>query len=370
MRLFQLFSLYLLLFLSCSSDSSNEINFEFEKTVNISISDTTDSQPIKISYYYDLKSNHEYLVNYNSDFDIIEFYCINDFQLNFVMDLNFKAKGVLIHNLDSIFCISKFNDSIFLLNTNSEIVNSWNINKILYSNEGKYVAEFNMNEQIHLINKSLIFKIGLDAYPFEHYKAYTLFNFNIVNQQHNKLVKFPIEISKQDDPGLISKSYCESNGNIVVIFSDDPTMFKNDKTGNLINHKIIKSKYIQEFSKYDTTLGKKFSYNNKHQIMKPEFFRILYDNYNNVFYRINKHKQEFEVNGIINDYYDGSWSISILDSNLNLIYEQLFPPKKYYFLNTFVTKEGLFISNNNPNNPNYDENYFSFSLFKLKERLK
>ncbi|MCW5885123.1 MAG: DUF4221 family protein [Candidatus Kapabacteria bacterium] len=370
MRLYHFFSVYIIFLFSCSSDSSNEINFEYEKTFSISISDTTDSQPNKISYYYDLKSKQEYLVNYNADFDIIELYSIKYFNLNYVIHLNFKAKGIFIHNLDSIFCISKFNDSIFLINTNSEILQSWDINEILYVPEGKYVTEYNINEQMYLIDNNLIIKIGLDGYPFEHYKAYTLLNFNIVSQQHNKLVKYPIEISKQDDPGLISKSYCESNGCIVVIFSDDPTIFKYDKIGNLISYKIIKSKYIQEFSKYDTTLGKKFSYNNKHQIMKPEFFKILYDNYNKVFYRINKHKQEFEVNGIVNDYYDCSWSISILDSNLNLIYEQLFPPKNFYFLNTFVTKEGLIISNNNPNNPNYDENYFSFSLFKLMKRIK
>lgn len=55
--------------MSCSESKEGSIKLIYNKDIKIQISDTTDSKPNKLFYYYDEKGETEYLVNLNNDFN-------------------------------------------------------------------------------------------------------------------------------------------------------------------------------------------------------------------------------------------------------------------------------------------------------------
>jgi hypothetical protein len=58
-------------------------------------------------------------------------------------------------------------------------------------------------------------------------------------------------------------------------------------------------------------------------------------------------------------------SIIIIDKNFRKIGELKLPQNKFLVSNAFVAKEGLYISNNHPENPQMQDNKLSFTLFEL-----
>ena len=62
-----------------------------------------------------------------------------------------------------------------------------------------------------------------------------------------------------------------------------------------------------------------------------------------------------------------NFSIMILDKDLNVIGETLFPDYTFNPHLWFVREEGLYISTNNEMNPNYDENQLVFKRVELND---
>jgi len=61
--------------------------------------------------------------------------------------------------------------------------------------------------------------------------------------------------------------------------------------------------------------------------------------------------------------------VMILDKDFKILAEDKFPGKTHDLTDFFVTDKGLWISNNNPENPNFSEDHLSFTLFELAEKL-
>ena len=57
----------------------------------------------------------------------------------------------------------------------------------------------------------------------------------------------------------------------------------------------------------------------------------------------------------------------VLNADFEIIGETKFPGKKYFYKMSFVGKEGLYISENNLANPQFDENKLVFTCFKIKK---
>ena len=60
------------------------------------------------------------------------------------------------------------------------------------------------------------------------------------------------------------------------------------------------------------------------------------------------------------------FSVIVLNADFEIIGETRFPGKKYFYKMSFVGKEGLYISENNLENPQFDENKLVFTRFKIK----
>ena len=100
----------------------------------------------------------------------------------------------------------------------------------------------------------------------------------------------------------------------------------------------------------------------------PAYHNIMYDKYRDVYYRIVELPYELKQNESPFDTPKGrEFSIIIFDKDLNIIGETKFPGNKYLYKMSFVGRDGLYISENNLANPEFDEDKLVFACFALED---
>ena len=99
----------------------------------------------------------------------------------------------------------------------------------------------------------------------------------------------------------------------------------------------------------------------------PKYWHIMYDKYRNVYYRFAEMPYKLASNESPYDEPKGKeFSVIVLNKDFEIIGETRFPGKKYFYKKSFVGREGLYISENNLENPQFDENKLVFTCFKIK----
>ena len=99
----------------------------------------------------------------------------------------------------------------------------------------------------------------------------------------------------------------------------------------------------------------------------------MYDKYRKVYYRVAYPASTIEESdNYLKIIRSGkkNFSIMILDKDLNVIGETLFPDYTFNPHLWFVREEGLYISTNNEMNPNYDENQLVFKRVEKYELMR
>ena len=100
----------------------------------------------------------------------------------------------------------------------------------------------------------------------------------------------------------------------------------------------------------------------------PKYHNIMYDKYRDVYYRIAEFPYEFKANeSPFDDPKGREFSVIVFDKDFNIIGETKFPGNKYFYKMSFVGRDGLYISENNLANPEFDENKLVFACFKLED---
>ena len=100
----------------------------------------------------------------------------------------------------------------------------------------------------------------------------------------------------------------------------------------------------------------------------PRYWHIMYDKYRNVYYRFAEMPYKLAPNESPYDEPKGKeFSVIVLNKDFEIIGETRFPGKKYFYKMSFVGREGLYISENNLENPQFDENKLVFTCFKIKK---
>ena len=99
---------------------------------------------------------------------------------------------------------------------------------------------------------------------------------------------------------------------------------------------------------------------------RGKYHNIMYDKYRDIYYRIAELPYELQRNeSPFDDPRGREFSIIIFDKDLNIIGETKFPGNKYFYKMSFVGKDGLYISENNLANPDFDEDKLVFACFQL-----
>ncbi len=100
----------------------------------------------------------------------------------------------------------------------------------------------------------------------------------------------------------------------------------------------------------------------------PSYHNIMYDKYRDVYYRFVELPYELKQNeSPFDDPRGREFSIIIFDKDFNIIGETKFPGNKYFYKMSFVGRDGLYISENNLANPEFDEDKLVFACFALED---
>ena len=103
---------------------------------------------------------------------------------------------------------------------------------------------------------------------------------------------------------------------------------------------------------------------------KAKYWHIMYDKYRDVYYRFAEMPCELAKDENPYDEFSHKsreFSVIILDKDFRIIGETKFPGNKYFIRMSFVGRDGLYISENNLANPEFDEDKLVFACFALED---
>jgi hypothetical protein len=376
---------------SCKNDKAN-IQGKFKNTDlgNIVIS-TIREIPIDYKDYYYSYQTH--VINEN---DSIYLYRENYFT-NSCSVINWTSNKVVKryeYEEEGPNSISRFTRAALLpIGKDSMLIGTLSGKIYLAENDSvlltKNLEVDNIPLQIMATNSDLPQRINTTAfmseYPFEYmgddfYKHNILVSYNFkTNQFKKRNIFYPSKYYNKCFGNYATfTSFTLNNENkFVFSFPIDSNLYIYDPELDAVTDTIPnkKSKFIPELTPIST--GSKCPHEDEEISLKsyyPAAFytHIRYDKYKDVYYRIGllpveeSEDKRFNMEMTYMRFVLKPIVIMVLDSEFNVIGEKRLPPKTYNFNDIFITEEGLWISNNNPENPSFDENILSFSLIEIE----
>ena len=225
------------------------------------------------------------------------------------------------------------------------------------------------------VKNSLYFNKIIDKFPNnDYYKQNTIVSYDLITRNLNELPNTSYPVSYFDKCWFsvdLNISFCKNDRNEIIFsypISDSLYVYSIDKK-RIIKKVKARSKYKKgktTSADCDMVWDNKAYY--KHVYKNLIYRDIIYDPYRNVYYRIvSLPKKDYNINKPFNSL-NLPFSIQVFDDELNFLCETeiLNESPKYIKFDYFVDNEGLWISVNNPDNPEFDENELKFDLFQLK----
>lgn len=197
----------------------------------------------------------------------------------------------------------------------------------------------------------------------------------VVNTVEALPMRFPPLITSKDF-GTIAAfgadySCCYDGKRFIYSFNADEDLYITSSAHEKVEKKKVKSKDVDEVSVFRSN-SDDFQKIVKAQCEQASYGKILYDKYNNVYYRFVY--PPCEIDDYSGDYVEllrsgrKSFSVMILDNRLNVIGETSFPAYIYNSNLSFVLEDGLYISLSHIKNPDYTDDILRFQKFELKEK--
>lgn len=275
------------------------------------------------------------------------------------------ANGMNIINEDSILITSKFYQKIFFIDSIGNLTKS-----VSFKNDSLYTSYVSSDFQHQVIfeDQKLIIPQNLagnwNNISQDYYYNYkTLLKIDLISEKIEKFgAKLPFKSRDLLTPGY---SYVKWNDlyifsffaydNLIVIENNvvkDRIPAKSSNLGKLISTKEISNQSIE------TIL--------RNKVMSGSYSNLIQDTTNHLlyrFYKIGNDNISVKSNLMEMNSFPQKFGIQVFDKNLELVSDNVFPEKKYFFNNSFMTSDGLLISSNHPDNPDFNIDYFTFDIF-------
>jgi hypothetical protein len=167
-------------------------------------------------------------------------------------------------------------------------------------------------------------------------------------------------------------SFTNHNSKVVLNFPIEDDLYIYDIGNNAVTDtvKCVTSRYkkseIQPINR-EITDWKMYGMYLKKQVL---YWSISYNPAQQLYYRIIVQPVTIEEDYLSEERVQvvSPFSVMVLDKDFKILAEDKFPGKTYDLTDFFVNDKGLWISNNNPENPNFSEDHLSFTLFELAEK--
>lgn len=170
---------------------------------------------------------------------------------------------------------------------------------------------------------------------------------------------------------LTDYSWDERDGKIYIApYYDHQIQIFDSVTKRVVKRNEVKSLYVNRFNFVDN-IPSGFEEANRNILESDQYGPFVYDRFRDLFYRvfIPSYKSDSELSSEELRFFVRSRpyaGIMVLDSELNVLGEHIFDKFEIHpSTNMFVGEKGLYLSLNNENHPDYDENHFRYRVVRF-----
>ena len=383
-------TLFIILFAACTEKADNNVAYklaESNSTKKIAISNETNIYSNDIHYYKD-PSGVEYLSISNSNANNIAFYRLDSCKLSHIIRIKRDGKhpiNLMSHDiitLDEIF-ITTSNPHIYRIGKNGEVIKEYNF--MSYCSENKVCSGMDCLSLVYhplvIINGKIFCPQRIPPTRWNGSPNGTNFEFDecplslTLDTATGVLAALPLSFPELFDKNDGRQSHNEGYSRIydgnqfvfsffalsdIYVTQDFKQFTTYSATSKLIGE--IKNQGLK--SGYDMQQGQ------EDYLTREEYGNILYDQYREVYYRFCYAKSKKKVD--VQYYFENAlcredFSIQIINKDFKVIGETMFKAGKYAPKIFFVNDEGLWLSENNFEREDMDEDTLVFRCLKLQE---
>lgn len=385
--------------ISCGTTTRNEVFIdtfalqEAEQVIKIPIDENTRTYTFSMHHFEDNDAT-EYVTLENPDYDskygVIQYYRLDSCKLSHTVKINYEGDNTIAPplfghgtlNLDEIMLTCDIQYFIYKINKNGKIIHRYQ-----YCTNEEQADQYIGVELMSMYYNPLVVKNG-KIYAALYLPASEYWS---TDGHEIQFDKYPLNVEIDTATGDLKYSELR--------FPKLRTKF--DKIGYLNNYsRIYDGKaFVYSFcaldSLYVTTDMRRFStYPAKSRYMEindegykmglphdestklvntqARYGNIIHDKYRNVYYRFCHMRDDKVRDGDFTKYMrtnylicHGEFSVQIIDSTFHVVGETKFERGKYAPMLFFVNKEGLWLSENNDENPNVSDDWLIFRCLKL-----
>lgn len=347
---------------------TTELKFEKEK-VSIPISSDQLNSYQEFSIF---KTGSNKMVGYNYLRHTLDFFDLDEQKVERLQTLASDGPNALgqieslyWHNEDSIFMYER--GKLHIISSKGEKVDSFDLYEIYGNlNLGEPVCNFYFTLNYVKETKEVFFFMINPTVDFKEKSDLSLVTSLSIE---NKTVKIlPIKHSNHfknlnGHVGFIS--YLGFSGflkeKMIYNFQyESPIYAYSPVDGKIDQSRIYEEKKINELLTQDDS-----EIFDRHAIENPHFLSPAPDPWKNLIYRFTWGAADPSL--VDNGFTEKSFSISVFDSELNLIQEFSLPSYTYQINNWFVNENGIYLNVAHPKNETVSEDFLVFDVFKFKE---
>lgn len=196
----------------------------------------------------------------------------------------------------------------------------------------------------------------------------------LLNNSTGEIVSVPLNYQfldgmteKPSSTGGAKVSTCFDGKSFVYSFETLDSVYKISKNLKTTERYIAKSRYISR-PKIEIVSNSDVNLIIKRKCELPAYGNLIYDKFREVYYRFVFVEAEFENNeDYMEIYHNGrkQFSIMILDKEMNVVGETLFPEYTYNAYLFFVRKDGLYLCSSHFKRSDFDDNILRFQKIEL-----
>lgn len=335
---------------------------------------TSSSYPV---YHNALINGDSYLAGYNHKTHNIDVFDLNSESFYKRINLEYQGpngiedvSGLYIHNWDSIFISATFN--IYLINCSGQIIKSFAIlDETIFTNEeeGILTSTISFGLQYSQAKNSVFLNYipkGTEFGTREFFSKPFIAEYFLNNSSVN-LITIPYsKYFSNNNVGFLSEpGVSVFDSTIYVCFQGESNIYSYNTETEKINIHGGSSKFSKNVAP-PVAPNAKFHTKLKHRLEGPMFFKMVYDPYRELFYRLHfgdMVSQKSENNR--DAFLDKKLYLMIFNKDLELIEELKLEDHTYIPDFYGISNEGLILNSNHSLNTNFSGNYANFQVIKV-----
>ena len=365
-------------------DNVKTVHLELVDSISVFLDTHTSTETNSFNYYYDRSTGIEYLIYYDKVNENIIFINLDKGEIISRVKIETEGKnainyfsGFAIKSIDSIYVFSA-GLKIYQMNHLGEIENVIRYDTI---NDNAFplvpLSSFSIFHSNAIIVKDNLYSIQGDAnYHYYNEADPTVYTFCYKLDLND----FTIEAMRIHHPkdfwenGIrelsVSWDYNGSGFIYSPLYSHSIYLSNDNKKIDKIIE--VQSNYVNKILHYNPNLPSSQEEYFKARVENQRYLGIIYDKYRNVYYRFfwpGYSCQDLSAEEIIKIYKNPpTFGISVISSKFEIIDELVLPNNIYSQHKYFVTKKGLALSADHPQNPNLKEDEWCFHIYNFFDK--